>query len=282
MAEKGNINGWERIQIGVKTTERLLGKKDYNSAMIKARQTLEYMVKQLAERAAIPQDRDLKTIIDDLYQGHWIDKTTCDHYHKIRIYGNQAVHDGDNTAFNANQAYQLLSQEVYTFTDGYKNPRGRSRGNSSARSSRNTSANRGIPARVASRRRSRKQSFDVYDLLKLLVPVLCIILLFCVIKLVRPRTEEPETTAETVPTTEAMIEPTTEAPVTTAAETQPVIYKTNDVLNVRPQPNTEEARIGQLEEGTEVEVVRTYDDEWTVILYNGQEAYVASRYLTAE
>ena len=38
-------NSWEKIQSGVRDTERLIGQKKYNMAMIKARQTLEFMVK---------------------------------------------------------------------------------------------------------------------------------------------------------------------------------------------------------------------------------------------
>ena len=34
---------WEQIHGGVRETERLIGQKNYNLAMVKARQTLEYM-----------------------------------------------------------------------------------------------------------------------------------------------------------------------------------------------------------------------------------------------
>ena len=50
MANGEESNRWRRIQVGVKDTERLIQEKDYNSAMIKSRQTLEFMVKLLAER----------------------------------------------------------------------------------------------------------------------------------------------------------------------------------------------------------------------------------------
>lgn len=306
MAGNDNNNGWERIQLGVKATERLLKQKDYNSAMIKARQTLEFMVKTLANRARLTDTGDLKAMIDDLYQSGWIDKTTCEHYHKIRMYGNQAAHDGDNTAFNANHAFQLLSQEVYTFSDGSRSPRRPSRGGgsisgsvsgsrgrtggSSSRSTARSSASRRSSGRSAvsggsrSRRRPGRQrrGLDAYDLLKLLIPVLCIILLFCVIKLVKPKVEEPETTAESPSITETVPEtapPETEPPTT---EAPAPVYKTTTVLNVRSGPSTDSERIGRLEEGTTVEFVRTHDDEWTVITYEGQEAYVATQYLTTE
>ena len=50
---------------------------------------------------------------DQLYEGQWINKATKDNYHTIRILGNKAVHEGDDTAYDANQAFQLLTQEVY-------------------------------------------------------------------------------------------------------------------------------------------------------------------------
>ena len=40
MANNTNTS-WERIQQGVSDTERLIGQKEYNASMIKARQTLE-------------------------------------------------------------------------------------------------------------------------------------------------------------------------------------------------------------------------------------------------
>jgi hypothetical protein len=47
--------GWDKIQTGIKDTERLIGQKKYNMAMIKARQTLECMVKALCEQSGIMQ-----------------------------------------------------------------------------------------------------------------------------------------------------------------------------------------------------------------------------------
>ena len=356
MANNTNTS-WERIQQGVSDTERLIGQKEYNASMVKARQTLEFMVKLLSERAGLDEGCDLKTQIDLLYQNRWISKSACEHYHKIRIIGNAAVHDGDSNAYNANQAYHMLSQEVYAFTDsknagrttgrsfqssravqdsgrctsdssrngsaprygsaasqnssGARYSPGSSQNSSGARyssgSSQNGPANRYNPSASrggaqilsgasstqagrspssrkpqtnrssqtarssrpsqnnrrsssSSRRRApqKRQPFTLYDLLKFLVPVLCIILLFFVIRLFKPGSD------------------------TTAAENAAPVYKTTDTLNVRSQPNTEGDRIGQLAAGTTVEYIRAHDAEWAVILYNGQEAYVASQYLSAE
>lgn len=321
-------NSWEKIQQGVKDVERLIGQKEYNASMVKSRQTLEFMVALLSERAAMGDNGDLKTQIDDLYQHRWINKTTCEHYHKIRIIGNKAAHEGDTNAYNANQAYHMLSQEVYTFANDYRGAQrgtrpaqsgsrgaqssgsrgtqgagsrgtqnagsrgvqaagSRSAQNAGARSAQGSasrsvqSARRPSAASTRSRRRqtSRGPAFTIYDLLKLLVPILCIILLVCVVKLLGPGKDDTEATQPTA--TEAVTEAPTDAtqPTETAA---PVAYKTTDVLNVRPEPSTDSNRIGQLEAGASVEYVRAHDETWAVILYNGQEAYVASQYLTSE
>ena len=121
MGTNSNIN-WEKIQQGVNEVERLIGQKEYNSAMITARQTLELMVRLQMERADIVStNSDLMSMIDCLYKNRWISKATCERYHKIRKIGNKAVHDGDNNTYSANQAYHELSQEVYTFANDYRN-----------------------------------------------------------------------------------------------------------------------------------------------------------------
>ena len=52
-SENNSQSTWEKIQTGVRDTERLLGQKKYNLAMIRARQTLEFMVKSMCDRAGI-------------------------------------------------------------------------------------------------------------------------------------------------------------------------------------------------------------------------------------
>lgn len=300
MAIGGN-SSWDKIQQGVKDTERLIGQREYNASMVKARQTLEFMVKQLIERAGIEEEMDLKTMIDLLYEQRWISKTTCEHYHKIRMIGNKAAHEGDSNAYSANQAYHMLSQEVYTFADDYRNAKkgvrpepkrpavqgtSQSRAGSAAGAARGSSSGgnyagkRNSSAATRSRGRSSgrsNSSFSLYTLLKLLVPVLCIVLLILVVKIVKPdqaakETEGP-TAVETMESTEAQEQET---------ESTGPVYRTTDVLNVRPEPSTSSERIGQLNAGVTVEYVRAHDDDWAVILYNGQEAYVASQYLTTE
>ena len=119
MSNFERTTSWQQIQQGVKEAERLIVSKDYNLVMVKARQILECMVRCLAEKACLV-DGDLADTIDQLYEGHWIDKTTKDDYHTIRILGNKAVHENDNTAYNANQAYQLLTKQVYAFSHDFQ------------------------------------------------------------------------------------------------------------------------------------------------------------------
>lgn len=286
----GNTN-WERIQQGVNDTERLLGQRDYNSAMMKARQTLECMVKQQIQRACIPDTGDLKELIDTLYENHWISKTTFEHYHSIRMIGNKAAHEGGNNAYDANQAYHMLSQEVYTFANDYRNARKGTRttakrpassGSGSGKSvSASPSRSRSAAAAAARSRRQPSRSrkgVDMYALLKLLIPILSVILLVCVIRLLIPEVKDKETTPETTAAAETTAAPETTAPETMAA----ALYRTTTVLNVRSQPSTDGDPIGKLAEGTTVDYVEAYDEEWAVILYNGEQAYVASRYLTTE
>ena len=84
---------------GGQEAERLIVNKNYNLVMVKARQTLECMVRCMAEKACLVEG-DLSDTIDQLYEGGWINKTTKDNYHTIRILGNKAVHENDNTAYN--------------------------------------------------------------------------------------------------------------------------------------------------------------------------------------
>lgn len=267
-----NVNSsWEKIQLGVKDTERLIGQKNYNAAMIKSRQTLEFMVKLLSKRAGMSDEGDLMKMIDALYQNRWISKTTFEHYHKIRMIGNKAVHEGDTNAYNANQAYQALSQEVYTFANDYKNAQ---------RGTRHPSGRSQSGSRSRRRQAAKGYPISLYSLLRLMIPILCVILLISIIKLVKPAKNDSEESSTSQATTEAIV--TTEPMVSTSAAPPPIIYKTSTNLKVRPQPSTEGESIGLLTGGTQVEYLEAYNEEWAKIMFEGQEAYVASQYLINE
>ena len=252
---------WEKIQQNVQETERLMGQKKYTQSMIKARQTLEYMVKLQCDRAGIVES-STDTMIRELYNGKWISKTTAEHYLQILTIGNKASREGDSSAYNANEAYHVLTQEIHAFSnaDGAASPR------------------RSAPARKS--RKNQRSGFSSADLVKLFIPLALIIILIILIRVLSsnktPTTETAPVIPTEAPTTEAAVtEPETEASTTAA-----VSYKTTDTLNVRKEPSTEADRIGKLDPGASVTFIKEYDDFWAVIEYNGQEAYVAKQYLT--
>lgn len=119
-------NIWLRIQQGLKETERMMSQNQYNMAMVKARQTLECMVNFLGERALVV-DGDLADSIDQLFEGRWISQAAKDRYHRIRMLGNKAVHEGDNSPQDANEAYQLLAAEVNAFANFFNSNGSQSR-----------------------------------------------------------------------------------------------------------------------------------------------------------
>ena len=284
---------WEQIHGGVRETERLIGQKNYNLAMVKARQTLEYMVKCLCERYGI-LETGLLEMIDALYSAGKISKTTCEHYHKIRTIGNKAIHEGHNSAYNANQAHHLLSQEVYTFANDYNDTKKSPRASRSAApppassrlrgNSRHSSASSGNEKPAGTRsgssegRRPRAYaggpSFEFRSIIKPVLLIIIIILLLLIIKMIRPATDaKPDSTAAV--STESLA-PETEAETVAAEST---VYRTTDTVNVRPEPSTDTDRIGVLAPDTDVEYLRDYDEKWAVISYNGQEAYVSRDFI---
>lgn len=306
------LNIWDKVQLGVSETERLIGQRDYNKAMIQARQTLEIMVKALGNKACIVES-DLASTIDQLYEGRWIDKITRDHYHRIRMIGNKAAHEGHNSSADASLAFTLLSQEADAFSDykaEYRSNRtiayiplesGRSgsgsrsssgsRPSGSRNTARSSSGARSGNRRPTGKKKKRKRGITLRDLLPLLAVLAGIILLVVLIRVFMPdKKDEAETTAPTSP-----IEITETQPLPTEPETQPevmettptapeetAVYKTTTTLNVRYEPSTSARIAVQLAPGTEVNYVGVHDDFWSIINYDGTDVYVATQYLTQE
>lgn len=322
MSNLEHTTSWQQIQQGVREAERLIVNKNYNLVMVKARQTLECMVRCMAERACLVEG-DLSDTIDQLYEGGWIDKQTKDNYHTIRILGNKAVHENDNTAYNADQAYQLLTQEVHAFSHDVNAPRGgRSQRPPVSRSSQERAFARGEErmaqrraprnqvsgSRTGSRhtgqgqrgqagrsgsgqrggnvhRRKRRRVSPLFYLWRLLIPVLVVIFLIVVIRMMRPAQDDTKNTVvstESVTTSEAMTESASETESESAVETEPetdVYVVAGNSVNVRTEPSTSSRILVQLAHGAEVNYVKRYNNDWTVINYDGQEAYVSSKYI---
>ena len=299
MGKIENSGIWEQIQKSVQETERLMGQKKYNLSMIKARQTMEFMVKLQCDKAGIVEGAP-ENMIHELYEGKWISKSTAEHYMQILDLGNKATKDGDNSAYNATQAHHVLTQEIYAFVDADKvKPRRSSASRQTSQSSggstrkRQTATSAAASASSASRasrpsggpKKSKKSSgIRQEDLLKLLIPIALVIILIFLIKILTP---DKDPTNETTPAAQITVEKqqTDAAVETTPAETEiapevTVTYKTTTTLNVRSSPSTDSERIGKFDPDKTVEYLRDHDDFWAVILYNGQEAYVAKEYLT--
>jgi uncharacterized protein YgiM (DUF1202 family) len=337
-------NFWIKIQQGLRETEILMNQQQYNLSMIKARQTVEYMVNYLGEKALIVEG-DLADSIDQLFEGRLISQTSKDHYHRIRMIGNKAVHEGSDSPYDAGEALKLLAGEVNAFANTFhrespedatykqrqaplrpvaiapndrpqrsSTQRDSSQRNSSQRGnaqkgntqrsgshrgnapqgqahrpqSGNKAASSGQAPRTASkgrsRRRSRQSAPETSGLLKpalIFLGILVLVLIF--VKLVPGKggkqnptpTETSAQISSEVPTTAETSEETTEA------ETEaPITYTTKSKLNVRSEPSTDGTRLGSLAADTKVEFVKTYDDKWSVIMFEGKEAYIATEFLT--
>lgn len=329
--DNSGANIEDLLQSGLRDIERLVSKKDYNLVMIKARQVLEHLVNYLADSANI-QEATLSDRIDALYEDRVISKEIRDHYHTIRILGNNAVHEGDKSSYNANQAYRLLSKEIISFSDVMKvgaavrpkqyaagsrsiaqQPAGdrhhtsgsrqqtagsrqpSSAGRHQTTNNRHQTADRPgsgsrrstgqQTSRNSRRHRARKSglSIDPGSLLKPLLLIAIIVVLVFIIKMIRPAKEKDVETTPAITSTTEITVPETTAPESTEPESTTaaaVKYRVTDTINVRPKPSTDDARIGVLDPGTEVEFVRDEDEKWCVIIYNGKEAYVVKEYLT--
>lgn len=268
MGATDNINSWGRIRIGVKDAEQLIGKKQYNLSMVKCRQTLELMVRHLADKA-YPPNSDLSTTIDVLYGNNFISKTTCDHYHKIRMIGNKAVHEGNDSAYHANEAFHLLSQEVHTFSKEYKNKKFRP---SSSTLSKN---------RRSSRKSRSGKGFSLYqtDILRILAAISCVVFAIVILQFITSGKKENSNGTSSFVSSETTPPETTASPETMALTAPAAVYKSSTVLNVRSQPSTSGSKLGQIPTGTIVDYIGPENDDWVIITYEGQKAYVASQYL---
>ena len=284
-------NNWERIRKGLKDAQLLNSQRKYNLSMIKCRQTLEFMVQDLCDKAAITttnSNQDLSSLIDELYSNRWISKTTCEHYHKIRMLGNKAAHEGNENAYDANQACQLLSHEVDYMNASPQRPQQRSS------QQRPSGGGQQRPRSNAARSRRRSQEgfpLSSTDLMRIAVVVVAVIIVIALVRLLRSDDSAPEETAPAVSTesvandeTTAAEEeiPTTAAPETMAETTPAPVYKTTDYLNVRAEPSTSSRRLGVLDTDTVVDYVGNYDETWAIINYEGTQAYVSRQYLTQD
>ena len=313
MADIRNTSTWQRVERGLSEMENLISRAEYNLALVKGRQTMEQIVRLAAGQSFVIYT-DLADTIEKLYQGHYIEKSSRDNFHTIRMLGNKAVHEGDNNPQDAARSYHLLEQEISAFVGGAAGgaadrPKRQSREESGQREAaaqqsgerlrvpvqrerqqsqstrgdrrrydslddRASRDTREVPTREdrlraqrqgrtnprggtnRGQRRPQKQSISIYDILRILIPVICVILLVILIRSLMPKNEEtPETSpVQTEAVTEAVTEPVTKPPVTEPETTAPPVVRyriRGNGVNVRYADNENRVYV-QLSNGTEI------------------------------
>lgn len=268
-------NRWETIREGTNEVERLIGQKNYNLAMIKARQTLEIMVRALAERCGL-EYKELRQNIDELTKYGILSDTSAEHYHTIRKIGNKAMHEEYDNPKGANVAYHLLSQELYTFAHDYGNQRPVRRTRTSGGSD---------DVRHIKRKGKRRYSGSREIIFIAAAIILAVLLVFGVVKFIGSRKkEEPETQPETemqiAVETIAQIPETISEPVTEPKTEAPKQYVINAAtVNIREAPNTDCKILTQLHQDDPITVTEDVDVEWVKIDLDGTEAYVNRQFI---
>lgn len=114
MAISGKEEYRELTDNGLAESAGLISRREYNLSIVRSRQTAELLIKSYAAEKGIAYTT-LADTIESLYAQGIISRNSRDAFHNIRIYGNKAVHDGDNDPENAQKAYYLLKSEVSTF-----------------------------------------------------------------------------------------------------------------------------------------------------------------------
>lgn len=133
-------------------------------------------------------------------------------------------------------------------------------------------------------KRRKGIEWDLYNIMKFLIPISCVILLIILVKIINGGSSKP--TIETTPAaTEALTE-TTAAPLETIPETTAVpettvssVWVTTTGVKVRTEPNTNCEVLEVLDAGVQVTYKGSPDNEWIIIDYNGRDAYINKQFV---
>ena len=237
--------------------------------MIKAKQTVEYMVKLQCEQAGI-MEGSMDSMIHELYNNGWISKSTAEHYLQIYDIGTKAAKTAITVPTMQTRPTTCCPRRSTPLQTTGKPPTEDARPVAVPSSPETAAPVPGSPEAACSR----------LIFLKFVVPIVLVIILIVLIRVLTPKKPATEETSRTSDHNGNSRDhsPETE-PESTASGSS---YKTTTTLNVRKEPSTDADRIGKLDPGASVEYLRDHDDTWAVIKYNGQEAYVAKEFLTAE
>ena len=289
MANSTNNTAWQQIQNGIYDTQKLLAAQEDNLSMIKAKQTLEIIIKQLSGRDD-DDEQSITDIIDSLYTSNVISYDSFEHYHKIRSIGNKAILENNNEEFNATFACQLLSEEVQTFINEYAprktrvtpvvtpiindNPQKRTSGTSTEGTQRKRVVKK-------SSKNKKKPTVNTADLTKVIIGFVILIVLILLFRSLVPSKKKTNATNTTTTTTVSSDSTdTSETSAETAPETTASVkYITTARLHVRSSPSLDGDILATLSLGVSVEYAGEHDATWSIINYNGGQAYVATAYI---
>ena len=160
---------------------------------------------------------------------------------------------------------------------------GMNRSSSGARDSVKRRVNRGTGQRKG-RRPSSQTEWDLYSIIKIALAVLCILLVILIVRAFAfPKKKKAVETTAAV-TTVAETAESTEAESSSIEETTEAVkaYFVTTGVRVRTKPSTDAEVLTVLDSGTEIKYKSDYNDQWVVIDYNGQDAYVSKQYVRSE
>ncbi|MCQ2400864.1 MAG: DUF4145 domain-containing protein [Lachnospiraceae bacterium] len=322
-----NTNGQGLLELA-----DLISRREYNWGIVRSRVYEEELVHNYADETET-EYTTLADTIDELWKKGVINDKSRENLHGIRVLGNKAVHEGDNDPQDAKDAYFMLKEELQVFADrgnvadNDRTPVMINAGNNGAeisegevyirsnhRNKENTqdgsedidmsyAANRRRPTGNTksggnSKNKKKKTSgFDLYSVLKILIPVLIVVLLIILIKSLFPKKDPvtvPETstaveteaaTKETEKETEETTTPapTTEAPTTAA----PAKYQIKgEGVNIRLADNPSQVYT-QLGNGTVIGEVTDFKnntgdekyDDFAQFRYDSKDVIVSKKFI---
>ena len=124
-------------------------------------------------------------------------------------------------------------------------------------------------------------------LVAILIPIIAILLLVFVVRAIGSYFGGPKRSARRIVIEEPTTEQTMETEVTEPIETEPpkpveagYYNVTGDLVKVRNAPTTEGSKVlGTVSRGDKVQVKQYHNNEWAIISYEGNDAYIARRYI---
>ena len=304
----------------------LINHREYNLSLVRSRQFMEQLVKSYAESNGVSYT-DLADGVEKLYSAGVISRSSRDAFHNIRLFGNSAVSEGNDSAQDAQNAYYLLKEQIETFLQAQSRPKqsadrtpvsidksmysrrnyaddsdddgevdtmssrsgrtssGRNRSTSDGRSASGSSSQsrqsrnvertqkRSVPTRedrLRQQRNARRSGgksggIDIYAVLRILIPIICVIIIIVLIRGIffPKKSSKAETTTAIETTAAENVEPTepeTQIPIavpetTAAPEPAAVSYRVSgSKVNVRYFENQNRIYT-QLAQGTEIGTV---------------------------